>query len=248
MHACWVLFLHKFTFVFRHRAGFQNKVANALSWLAHLLTVLSTEILGFEVFPDQYEHDEDFGSTWQQCASFGPRADFHLTNGYRFKGKQLCVPRGSLREHLNRELHGNGLVAHPGRDKTLTLLDECYFWPQMKKQVRKFMQRCAKCQRAKRHTQNTGLYTPLPVPANIWEDLSMDFMLGLSRTVRHVDSIFMVIDRFSKMAHFIACKKAVDASYVAKLFFKEVVRLHGIPTSITSDRDVKFVSHFWKVL
>ncbi|KAL4284640.1 hypothetical protein GQ457_16G018830 [Hibiscus cannabinus] len=118
----------------------------------------------------------------------------------------------------------------------------------MRRDVERYCERCVTCKKAKSKVQPHGMYLPLPIHDSPWTDISMDFVLGLPGTRNGRDSVFVVVDRFSKMAHFIPCHKTDDVVNLANLFFRDIVRLHGIPRSIVSDRDVKFLSHFWKTL
>ncbi|CAI8597290.1 unnamed protein product [Vicia faba] len=140
---------------------------------------------------------------------------------YVTEGVRLCIPCSYLREKLFQDLHGGGLSGHVDRDKTITSLKERYYWPHLRRYVGAINKRCYTCQFSKGQTQNTGLYTPLLIPDNIWQDLAMDFVLGLSYMLRGVDFTFVVLDRFSKLTHFIA---------------------------FTLDRDTKFISRFWITL
>jgi hypothetical protein len=114
--------------------------------------------------------------------------------------------------------------------------------------VDRFVRRCITYHRSKSKLKPHGLYTTLPAPTTPWEDISMNFVLGLPRTKRGHDSIFVVVDRFSEMAHFIACHKSDDVSHIANLFFRDIVRLHRVPKTIVFYRDVKFMNYFWKTL
>ncbi|GKA11907.1 RNA-directed DNA polymerase [Tanacetum coccineum] len=144
--------------------------------------------------------------------------------------------------------HAGGLAGHFGRDKTLALLHEQFYWPKMERDVNRLLERCRTCHITKTQSSNAGLYTPFSIPVAPWEDVSLDFVLGLPRTQRAKDSIMVVVDRFSKMAYFVPCSKMFNASQVARLYFAEIVKLHGVPKTLNFDRDVKFVSHFWHTL
>lgn len=160
----------------------------------------------------------------------------------------MCIPMCSIREIFVREANSGGLMGHFGVAKTLSILQEHFHWPKVRRDVEHIIQRCVTCYHARSKVNPYGLYIILPIPNLPWVDLSMDFVLDLPRTRHDHDFVYVVVDRFSKMAHFISCHKTDDAKHVADLFFKEIVRLHGMPRNIVSDRDVKFLNYFWKTL
>ena len=246
--AKWVEFLESFAYVIKYKKGSTNVVADALSRRYVLITALQSKLLGFELIKEQYTLDEDFQVIAGRCAGGEVVDGYYMVDGFLYKGSKLCIPTGSIRELLVREAHAGGLSGHFGEKRTVELLKEHFYWKGMIKDVHRVLERCAMCKKAKSKKEAWGEYMPLSIPTQPWTDISMDFVLGLPRTQRSRDSIMVVVDRFSKMSHFIPCHKTDDALYIANLFVQEIVRLHGVPHSIVSDRDTKFLSFFWRTL
>jgi len=128
------------------------------------------------------------------------------------------------------------------------LLSRRYYWKTMRKQVDRYVRSCAECQKSRtgRHA-SFGVLRPLSVPDKPWEDISMDFATGLPECEGY-DAIWVVVDRLSKMRYFVPCRTTVDARGLAEMFLKDVVRLHGLPKTIISDRGPQFAAVFWKQL
>ena len=128
MHARWVAYIQCFHFTLKHKFDVTNKVADALSKRASLLTTLRTEVVGYDYLKELYENDEDFDDTWGKCQQTHTAINsMYIQDGFLFQGNQLCIPKSLLREQIIRELHGGGLGGHMGKDKTIALVDERYY-------------------------------------------------------------------------------------------------------------------------
>jgi len=122
-----------------------------------------------------------------------------------------------------------------------------YWWPCMKRDVAWYVERCLTCRKVKaEHQRPHGKMQPLDIPVWKWEDITMDFITKLPRTARGVDSIWVVVDRLTKSAHFIPIQESISAERLADIYVREIVARHGVPVSVVSDRDVRFTSRFWK--
>jgi hypothetical protein len=162
----------------------------------------------------------------------------------------LYIPQDDdVRTTLMREVHDAPTGGHLGREKTFARLTAEVYWRGVYHDVRDYVRSCVSCSqnKASQRTASDFLH-PLPIPARRWETISMDFVGPLLKTPTGHDFLLTVVDKFSKMVHLIACHQQVTASEVAQLVYDHVVRLHGFPEYIISDRDTRFTSHFWRAL
>ncbi|KAA0061189.1 ty3-gypsy retrotransposon protein [Cucumis melo var. makuwa] len=158
--------------------------------------------------------------------------------------RRLCVPSDSaVKTELLSEAHNSPFSMHPGSTKMYQNLKQVYWWRNMKREMVEFVSKCLVCQQVKAPRQKpVGLLQPLSILEWKWENVSMDFITGLPRTLRGFTVIWVVVDRLTKLAHFIPGKSTYTASKWAQLYMSEIVRLHEVPVSIVSDRDACFIN------
>uniref|UniRef100_A0A8C5PL16 Gypsy retrotransposon integrase-like protein 1 n=1 Tax=Leptobrachium leishanense TaxID=445787 RepID=A0A8C5PL16_9ANUR len=166
------------------------------------------------------------------------------SDGLLWQHGKIYVPKKAHCEVL-AICHDSRMAGHGGIKRTLTLTSQYFTWPSMRKDIKHYVRACPVCSASKVSTQKAaGLLQPLPIPEQPWSHVSVDFIVDLPPSKHHT-AIMVVVDRFTKMAHFLPLRKVPTAKETANLFYKEIFRLHGIPSSIVSDRGTQFTSRFW---
>ncbi|KAJ0466688.1 putative nucleotidyltransferase, Ribonuclease H [Helianthus annuus] len=171
-------------------------------------------------------------------------------NGAYYVNGCIWVPLyGDLRELVMDEAHKSRYSVHPGSDKMYHDLKTTYWWPGMKASIATYVSKCLTCARVKVEYQKpSGPLQQPEIPKWKWEQISMDFVTGLPRSQRGNDTIWVIVDRLTKSAHFLPIKETDKFSTLADIYLKEVVSRHGVPTSIISDRDARFTSELWQAM
>jgi len=187
------------------------------------------------------QRDADYKAQLDQ-----PGKDVSLNDGLLYRKGRLWVPEG-LRREVMRSEHDTKVAGHMGMDKTMELITRNFWWPKLEESVREYVSGCHECQANKppRHKAH-GLLQPMENHYKPWQSVAMDFITDLPLS-NGCDSIWVMVDPFTKMAHFIPLK--VDGKKTAdliRIFAREYWRLHGVPMDIISDRDSRFTAHLWK--
>jgi hypothetical protein len=166
-----------------------------------------------------------------------------------YKGR-ICVPNiKELKDKILREAHESAYSIHSGGNKMYHDLEATYYWYGMKRDIAEYVALCDTCQRVKvEHQRPTGLLQSLQVPEWKWEEIAMDFIVGLPRTQSSYDSIWVIMDQLTKIAHFIPVKTTYSGPKLAELYKARIVCLHEVSKKIVSNRGTQFTSKFWERL
>ncbi|KAJ0911154.1 putative nucleotidyltransferase, Ribonuclease H [Helianthus annuus] len=165
----------------------------------------------------------------------------------RLNGRIWVPVYGGLRDVILQEAHSSKYSVHPGADKMYQDLKANYWWIGLKKSVAEHVAKCLTCAQVKaEHQKPSGLLQQPEIPKWKWEMVTMDFITKLPKTRKGNDTIWVIVDRLTKSAHFLPIKETYSSDMLAQFYVDKIVALHGIPVSIISDRDTRYTSHFWK--
>lgn len=159
--------------------------------------------------------------------------EYNSRDGLLFFQGRMVVPNSQqLKNAILQMYHDTPVAGHGGFRKTFKAITEVFYWKQMRKDILDYVTRCETCQQTKYSTgKKQGTLQPLPIPSRPWQDINMDFIIGLPNSYGHV-AVLVVVDRFTKQAHFIALQLGFTASVVAEKLIQVVIKLHGFPRSI----------------
>jgi hypothetical protein len=159
---------------------------------------------------------------------------------------RLVVPKNKdLKKKILDEAHLSKFSMHPGSTKMYHDLKPLYWWTRMKRQISQYVSECDTCQRIKAsHLKSAGALQPLSIPSWKWDDISMDFIVGLPNTSRHHDSIWVIVDRLTKVAHFLPVHTTDKAQKYVELYIDRIVCLHGLPGPLFLTKELNLLPNF----
>ncbi|KAI3819573.1 hypothetical protein L1987_13414 [Smallanthus sonchifolius] len=252
----WVELLNDYDCDIKYRPGKANVVADALSCKERVKT-LRVRALGLTIHTSlttqirmaQQEALKEKNIQNEALRGMIKQLESKSDDTFYFMDRIWVPSSGNLRGLIMDEAHKSRYSIHPGSDKMYKDLKELYWWPNMKGDIATYVSKCLTCLKVKdEHQKPSGLLQQPEIPQWKWEQVSMDFITKLPKTSSGYDAIWVIVDRLTKSAHFLPIKETDKTEKLAKLYIKEIVARHGVPISIISDRDSRFVSRIWKSL
>jgi hypothetical protein len=275
---CWLDLIKDYDLEIYYHPGKANLVADALSWKEHVHSAIVVQLpdelakdferlnLGIVTYMEGVTIELE--PTLEQEIRKGQVGDAKIQEikdlitegrgpdftedeqGIVWFKNWIYVPDiDSLQETILKEAHESVYSIHPRSTKMYQDLKQKYWWCGLKKDVASYVALCDVCQRVKaEHQRPAGLLHPLKIPEWKWEEIGIDFIVGLPRTSAGYDSIWVIVDRLTKVAHFIPVKTTYSGAKLAELYMGRIVCLHGVPKKIVSDRGSQFTSRYWKKL